>query len=198
MRLEGEPGIVASYGRVMYLSEIGEHALLQFPDKTLKIVAIASGATLYDASSTTISINVAELGTHPAEEQCATLCHETFHFFHDMLDPPNFRRRNTLSSRDFDTEEEELTITGTCPSVRDDAWDHSLFNENAVLRDRGLPERTSHLSREEEEERKSGERPTVVSTVVEIPMAQPRGQIPAHVMARLQRKTSAKRTGTHE
>lgn len=144
MQVKGADNIVAGYLRVMMLSELGEHALLQFPAAELNILEVHSGSTHYDAGNNTISINSTSLESHSAEEQCATLCHETFHYFHAMHNREQYRYRLTLSgTRGFPNREEQLTITGSCEGDND-GWNHKLFNENAVLRGFELPERTSH------------------------------------------------------
>jgi hypothetical protein len=114
MKLEGVPDLVEAYVSVIMLSEIGEHALMQFSDYTLKIArAFGSEKTLFDGRTCTLNINVDDLSPRAPEEQCAVLCHETFHFFHFAHDPVGYRFRNTIGSENFDTQEEELTIKGT-------------------------------------------------------------------------------------
>ena len=133
----------------MRLSEIGEHALTQFPDRTLEVKKIfGCSPTLYDAKGNSININVKVLRKKEPEEQCAVLCHETFHYFHATHDKNSYiRRRQTPSGfykwQDY---EEELTITGKVngKDFKDGGVNHSLFNENAVLKDRDLPPRSNY------------------------------------------------------
>ena len=146
MNLAGPDDLVQMYIGAVMLSEIGEHALIQFADSTLTLRA-ATTPTLFSAADLALDINVEALRRLTPEEQCAVLCHETFHFFHFVHDSVGYRMRNTLPSAQFGNQEEELTINGTTSDGRATpraGLNYRLFSENAVLRDRGLAARTSH------------------------------------------------------
>ncbi len=150
MKLAGSADLISAYQRVMCLCEIGEHALSQFPQATLTLhEKHDAGATLFDGTTISITIYMGTLAALTPQEQCATLCHETFHFFHKCKDSAAYTLRTTMPVGAYPTwanYEEELTITGECPTVKDnqDGWDHKLFNENAVLRELECPPRTNY------------------------------------------------------
>jgi len=197
MRLNGTPDLVNAYIRVMMLSEIGEEALRRLPDATLNLVQVfGSEPTLYYSKDTAIQINVDTLGARDPEEQCAVLCHETFHFIHHTNNRDAYRFRLTVGGRHgfaSSNREEELAITGECEGVENnaDGWNHKLFNENAVLRDRGLPPRASHDHGTAVAEQAA--MVLRVSTAVDIPVAAPKRKPPPGLAERLSQKGAAKR-----
>lgn len=157
---DDDPELIAAFGRVMYLSEIGEHALQQFPNETLNLVRKPScphnrhifdeaaphknEKTYYDGGRDHMLIDFTTLQDRDPSEQCAVLCHETFHFMHHRHNRAAYLARLRRHSEEWSNLEEQLTITGDCAGIEEDGFDYLLFNENTVLRGFKLPERTSH------------------------------------------------------
>ncbi|WP_288109184.1 M91 family zinc metallopeptidase [Limnobacter sp.] len=73
-------------------------------------------------------------------EACSMIAHEMIHALHATENGPDFKFRNTSEPdrREFDNQEEELTITGRSGRFEDPR------NENAIRQELGLPPRSKH------------------------------------------------------
>ena len=190
MMIEGPPELLNAFCRIVRLCEIGEHSLSQFPDKTLKLVEQKGEgeSTHYHNGHNKLIINVTRLAAKSPAQQCATLCHEMFHFFHDMHHPAQAKTRRNAFIKKFATEEEEITITGTCESLekKQTGWDHSLFNENAVLSELGEKGRTNHLAFGE-----TSADPDAAPVRLDVGSTGP-FRVPPHLAARMQQRREKK------
>jgi hypothetical protein len=82
-------------------------------------------------------------------------CHEIIHNLHFVIDEDSFRKRSNTKIRDWDNEEELLTITGDVGTVPLPtsvmlACNPRLFNEHSLCRILNLSNRSSHHSRPED------------------------------------------------